>query len=161
MPLVKVWTWLCNYSKCEYVATPLWGKCEDETHTPKNGNLESSGTPATSELESRGKKSWPWSVLYIVGKVLKCKCRKWFRMGHLDICSTNSSWKKRPGVKLAVWLSTTKSRESTRPRCVQMECDTSLESSQGELQVCFRPRSKPGQFRDSTLGVPGKRAIWV
>jgi hypothetical protein len=22
------------------VATPLWGKCEDETHTPKNGYLE-------------------------------------------------------------------------------------------------------------------------
>jgi hypothetical protein len=21
------------------VATPLWGKCEDETHTPKSGNL--------------------------------------------------------------------------------------------------------------------------
>jgi hypothetical protein len=27
------------------VATPLWAKCEDETHTPKSGNLESLGTP--------------------------------------------------------------------------------------------------------------------
>jgi hypothetical protein len=36
-------------------------------------------------------------------------------------------------------ISDTKSQESTRPRCVQVECDTSLESSQGELQVCFRP----------------------
>jgi hypothetical protein len=35
---------------------------------------------------------------------------------------------------------TTKSRESTRPWCVQVECDIPLESSQGELQVCFRPR---------------------
>jgi hypothetical protein len=26
------------------VVTPLWVKCEDETHTPKSGNLESSGT---------------------------------------------------------------------------------------------------------------------
>jgi hypothetical protein len=42
------------------------------------------------------------------------------------------------GVKLAVWLPTTKSRESTRPRCVQVECDTPLESSRRELQVCFR-----------------------
>jgi hypothetical protein len=33
-------------------------------------------------------------------------------------------WSKEgPGVKLAVWLPTTKSRESTRHRCVQMECD--------------------------------------
>jgi hypothetical protein len=38
----------------KHVATPLWGKCEDETHTPKSGNLESSGTPATSEFNCRG-----------------------------------------------------------------------------------------------------------
>jgi hypothetical protein len=25
-----------------YVATSLWDKCENETHTPKSGNLESS-----------------------------------------------------------------------------------------------------------------------
>jgi hypothetical protein len=36
------------------VATPLWAKCEDETHIPKSGNLESSGTPAISELNNRG-----------------------------------------------------------------------------------------------------------
>jgi hypothetical protein len=29
-------------------------KCEDETHTPKSGNLESSGIPENSELEFRG-----------------------------------------------------------------------------------------------------------
>ncbi len=39
-----------------------------------------------------------------------------------------------------IWLLTTKSRESTQSRCVQVECDILLESSQGELQVCFRPR---------------------
>ncbi len=44
-----------------------------------------------------------------------------------------------------VWLPTTKSRESTRPRCVQMECDTSLESSQRELQVYFRPHPRSKQ----------------
>jgi len=50
-------------------------------------------------------------------------------------------WSKEgPGVKLAVWLPTTKSRESTRSRCVQVKCNTPLESSQGELQLCFRPR---------------------
>jgi hypothetical protein len=48
-------------------------------------------------------------------------------------------WKEGPKVKLAIWLPATKSRESTRPRCVQVECDTPLESSQGELQVCFGP----------------------
>jgi hypothetical protein len=37
-----------------HVATPLSVKCEDETDTPKSGNLESSGTPKNSELEFRG-----------------------------------------------------------------------------------------------------------
>jgi hypothetical protein len=33
------------------VATPLWDKCEDETHTPKSGKLKSSGTLENSKLE--------------------------------------------------------------------------------------------------------------
>jgi len=51
-------------------------------------------------------------------------------------------------VKLAVWLPTTKSRESTFFRRLQMKCDEALESSRGELQLWFRPhsnrRSEPG-----------------
>jgi len=47
------------------VATPLWAKCEDETHTPKSGNLESFGTPAISELDSRGKKTPHLEVFFI------------------------------------------------------------------------------------------------
>jgi hypothetical protein len=56
--------------------------------------------------------------------------------GHLQ----HELWpKKRPGVKLAIWLPTTKSRESTRLPCVQMVCDTPLERSWRELQLCLRP----------------------
>jgi len=56
--------------------------------------------------------------------------------GHLQ----HKLWsKERPRVKLAVRLPTTKSRESTRPRCVQGKCDILLQSSWWELQVCFRP----------------------
>ncbi len=32
---------------------PTLAKCEDETHTPKVGDLESSGTPECSEFDSR------------------------------------------------------------------------------------------------------------
>jgi hypothetical protein len=49
-------------------------------------------------------------------------------------------WKRRAGIHLPVWAPTTKSHESTRPRCARGEGDTPSESSQGELQVCFRPR---------------------
>jgi hypothetical protein len=76
------------------VATPLWGKCEDDTHTPKSGNWESSGTPAISELNRRRQNTSPWGVLYTVGKALKCRCRKWPCMSHLDICSTSYGQKK-------------------------------------------------------------------
>jgi hypothetical protein len=76
------------------VATPLWGKCEDETHTPKSGNLESSRTPENVELDCRGQNTWHWGVLYTVGKVLKCRCPKWPCMSHLDICSTSYGRKK-------------------------------------------------------------------
>jgi hypothetical protein len=124
----------------EIVATPLWGKCEDEihtpksgnlesccnptlrqvwgwnshsqkwelgvllqphfevsvsmTHTPKSGNLESFETPATSELDNRRQNTSPWRVLYTVGKALKCRCRKWPHMRHLDIWSTSYGQKK-------------------------------------------------------------------
>jgi hypothetical protein len=89
--------------------------------------------------------------------------------------------KEGPRVKLAVWLPTTKSQESTRARCPIQECDTSLERSRRGLQLRFRlcrdSRSgrgvmtsqslgspKPGhlvRFRDSNLGVPGKKATWM
>jgi hypothetical protein len=51
--------------------------------------------------------------------------------------------KERPRVKLIVWLLTTKSWESTQFRCVQVKCDTQLESSRRELQLWFKPRSDP------------------
>jgi hypothetical protein len=42
------------------------------------------------------------------------------------------------GVKLAVWLPTTKSRQSTSSRCPIRKCNTALKSSRRELQLCFR-----------------------
>jgi hypothetical protein len=36
----------------------------------------------------------PWSILYIIGKLSKCRCRKWPRMSHLDICITSYGKKK-------------------------------------------------------------------
>jgi len=76
------------------VATPLLKECEDETHTPEMGTWESSGTPKTSELNCKSQNTSLWGILYIIGKLLKCRCRKWPRMSHLDICSTSYGKKK-------------------------------------------------------------------
>jgi hypothetical protein len=46
--------------------------------------------------------------------------------------------KERPGVKLTIWLPTTKIWESTWFTCVQVTCDMSLESSWQGLKLWFR-----------------------
>jgi len=73
---------------------PTLKECEDETHTPEIEAWESSGTPEISEFDCRGQNTTHWGVLYIIGKLSKCKCRKWARMGHLDICNTHYGKKK-------------------------------------------------------------------
>jgi hypothetical protein len=87
--------------------------------------------------------------------------------------------KEGPGVKLAVWLPTTKSRESTCFQRALQECDMALESFLWGLQLWFRPRPNQrsgqgamksqspgtptgtisGQLRDSISRVPGKSDI--
>jgi len=69
-------------------------KCENATHPPKSGKMESSRTPENLEDDLRGQISSPWRVHYINGKVLKCRCPKWPRIGHLDICSSSYGQKK-------------------------------------------------------------------
>jgi hypothetical protein len=48
--------------------------------------------------------------------------------------------KEGSGVKLAIWLSTTKIRESTSSRPLNWECDMALERSWRGLQLWFGPR---------------------
>jgi hypothetical protein len=59
-------------------------------------------------------------------------------MTHLDISYTIHGKKKG---QESNWQfdSTIKCWESTRLSCVQVACDTPLESSRQELQLCFRP----------------------
>ncbi len=58
------------------------------------GSWSPKRTPKSSERDCRGQISLPRSVLYIIGNVLKCRCTKWPRMSHLDICSISYGQKK-------------------------------------------------------------------
>jgi hypothetical protein len=58
------------------------------------GTWEPVGTPEISEFNCRGQSTSHCGVLHIIGKLLKCRCRKWARMSHLDICSTSYGKKK-------------------------------------------------------------------
>jgi hypothetical protein len=126
----QVWGW-----------SPTLGKSED---------LESSGTPECSEFDSKAQNTSHWGVLGVIGKVLKCRYRKWPRIGHLDICRPSYGQKK--------GLPTIKSRESTSFQPLNWKCDTSLERWRRGLQVWFRPRcdqtSQSGVMSSQSPGTP-------
>ncbi len=81
-------------SLCENCHNLTLRECEDETHTPEMGTWESFGTLKISEFDCRGQNILHWGVLYIIGKLSKCRCRKWACMSHLDICSISYGKKK-------------------------------------------------------------------
>ncbi len=76
------------------VTTPLWPNVGVKPNTSKVGDLESSGTPECSELNSKAQNTLHWGVLGVIGKVLKRKYRKWTRIGNLDIFSPSYGQKK-------------------------------------------------------------------
>jgi len=88
---MRTLTFFSSEGECR---NPTLRECEDETHIPEMGTWESSRTPETSEFDGKGQNTSHWGVPYIIGKLSKCRCRKWARMGHLDICSTSYGKKK-------------------------------------------------------------------
>jgi hypothetical protein len=60
----------------------------------KVGDLESSETLECLELDSKTQNTSHWSVLGVIGKVLKRRYRKWPRIGHVDIFSSSHGQKK-------------------------------------------------------------------
>jgi hypothetical protein len=81
-------------SLAHYVASPLWPSVGVKPNTWKSWELESSGTPECSELDSKAQNKSHWGVLGAIEKVLKRRYRKWPRIGHLDICSPSYGQKK-------------------------------------------------------------------
>jgi hypothetical protein len=61
---------------------------------PKVGDLESSETSECLEFDNKGQNTSPWGFFGVIGKVLKFRCPKWPRIGHLDIYSPSYGQKK-------------------------------------------------------------------
>jgi hypothetical protein len=81
------WWWLLSQPHFE-------GSVRSPLTLPKMGLGSPPGLPKSLEHDCRGQNTSPWGVLYIVGKVSKCRCPKWPRMSHLDICNTSYGQKK-------------------------------------------------------------------
>jgi hypothetical protein len=79
---------------CQEECERVWGwKLTFPSELPL-GELESRWTPEPSKSDYRGQNTLHWGVFYIIGNLLKCRCLKWARMTHLDICNTIQGKKK-------------------------------------------------------------------
>jgi hypothetical protein len=73
----------------------VWGN--EPSHSQLNSHVGSwspERTPESLERYFRGQNSSPRWVLYIIGKLLKCRCVKWACIAHLDIWNTSYGQKK-------------------------------------------------------------------
>jgi hypothetical protein len=61
---------------------------------PKAGTWSPPGLPQLQSSTAEGKTPRLEVFFISLEKVLKCRCRKWPRMSHLDICSTSYGRKK-------------------------------------------------------------------
>jgi hypothetical protein len=94
LTILFFWAYFIFKNSITTVATPLGPSVGVKPNTWKSWELESSGTPECSELDSKGQNTLHWGVLGVIGKILKRRYRKWPRIGHLDIFSPSYGQKK-------------------------------------------------------------------
>ncbi len=92
-------------------------------------------TPKSLERNCRGQKSSPWSVICIIGKLLKRKCQKWACVAHLDI--SNTSYGQKKGRESNWQFDSRPLKVGNRPNFTA--CRQYATYRRG-LQLCFRPR---------------------
>jgi hypothetical protein len=140
------------------VTTPFWVKWEDETATPKVGDLGSSGTPECLEFDNRSQDTLHWSVLGVIGKVLNCRCLKCPLIGHLDICSPSYGQKKGRESNWQFDSRPLKVRNQPFPE-VRIESATwrwKDQTPQSEVMSSQSPRTLTRTISSLQLGSPGK-----
>jgi hypothetical protein len=156
---------------------PTLEEWEDDSLTPKMGTWESIGTPKTSEFDYNVQNTLHCSVLYIIGKLSKCRCRKWAHMSHLDICSTSydekkgqeSNWQfdsqppkvgNRPDPSVCRWSATHhwKAFDKGYTFSPNLIVIGGLHRKLCAPKVAGVPLL---EFRDCHLGVPGQKASWM
>jgi hypothetical protein len=79
--------------KCER----MWESVSMNTHTPKWSSILGVGVLVDFQIcreRLQRSKHLILRVFYIISKLLKCRCLKWARMTHLDICNTSYGKKK-------------------------------------------------------------------
>jgi hypothetical protein len=116
-------------------------------------------------------------VLYIIDKLLECRCVKWARIAHLEF-ETQVMAKRRAESQTT---NLTPDQKKSRIDLIYLSTDgmqhivgnpltkaTTFLETASRYEVCLQnygvPKSQEsqlGRFRDSHLGVPGQKAIWI
>jgi hypothetical protein len=133
------------------------------------GTWESFRTPESLEFDCKGQNTSHWGILYIIRKLLKCRCPKWVHMTHLDIYNTSYGPKKIGSQSDNLIPDHGKSGIDRTPlRCMQVVCNMPLESSWRGLQLWLKPRhdrrsapevTVPQSCKTPSLG--DKKTIWM
>jgi hypothetical protein len=125
------------------VATLLWPSVGVKPNTWKKWGFGVLRDSRMFRARQQGAKHLALGCSWCHWKGLKTQISKmasYWQFGHLQ----PKLWAKEgPGVKLAIWLSTTKSRELMPSRHPIRVCDMALERSRRGLQLRFRPRRDP------------------
>ncbi len=117
----------------------VWGY--EPSHSQGNSHVRSwspKRTPESWERNCKGQNPSPWRVLYIIGKLLKCKYLKWARITHLDIWNTSYGQKK--GRESNWQFDSQPLKVDNRPDSLVCRWHATYcwESSRQGLQLCFR-----------------------
>jgi len=178
LKLLVCWNyWFSGLVWWNYLSQPHFETSENETHTPKSGNLESSGTPQiqSSIIKVKTpcievffiplKRPWSvnvenglsWAIQTFTAQVM-VKRRAESQTNSLTPDHKKSGIDPTPVCADRVRYTIGKIlRRATRL------LQTSYQSKvwDGSYELSKSQESKPGQFRDSSLGVPGIKAIWM
>jgi hypothetical protein len=87
--IINAWS-ICTLSLSQPYFERVWGW---NSHS-RNGDLGVFRDSQKFTVRLQRSKTSHWGVLYIIEKLLKCRCPKWDRMTHLDIYNTSYGQKK-------------------------------------------------------------------
>jgi hypothetical protein len=131
----------------------------------------------SSERNCRGQNSSPRRVVFIIGKLLKLRCLKWDCIAHLNICNTSYGQKKGRESKWQFDSRPLKVRNrpnslTSRQRATYhwKDLDKGYKFALDLIEIAGLHRKLCAlkvvgvhvlEFRNSHLGVPGQKAIWM
>jgi hypothetical protein len=139
--------------------------------------LKSQWIPKFLEGNFRGQNSLDWRFLYIIEKLLECKCLKWAHMTHLD--TWNISYGQKKGQESNWQFDSRPLKVGNRPNFLALgdmryivekilKKITTLFQTSFRSEVCTQNYGSPKlresqvwEFQDSHLGIPGQNAIWM